>query len=167
MEGLLTIAVGLSGYILLVDFPDRAATTTWSFLDERECNFIMQRIADDRSDAELEPFSLQKWARAGLDLKLWGFAMLFFCNGTVAYSIAFFLPIVLQQNLGFSVAAAQCLVAPPYAFAGIVMYITSWLSDKWHLRGPIIVFNAILGIVGLPLLVRQRRLMTIIQLTKN
>lgn len=154
MEGILTFIVGVAGYFSLVDFPDRAAGT---FLTDRELQFIVRRIAKDRDDAELEPFNLKKWARAGLDLKVWGFALMFFCNGTVAYAIAFFLPIILQQYLGFSVAASQCLVAPPYAFAVILMYVTAWASDKWRLRAPIIVFNALLGLVGLVTLVSQRK----------
>ena len=54
--------------------------------------------------------------------------------------------------MGFSVGAAQCLVAPPYAFAAIVMYTTGWLGDKYHLRGPIILFNMVLCLVGLPIM---------------
>merc|ERR1711939_1241368 len=82
------------GYLFLVDFPDRAAKTSWAFLNERECQFIIRRIAKDRSDAELEPFNLKKWAASGLDLKIWGFALIFFSITTQAYAIAYFLPII-------------------------------------------------------------------------
>lgn len=153
MEGILTIIVGIYGYFALVDFPDRAAKTALKFLNEAECRFILRRITEDRDDSLLEPFSLKKWARAGLDPKVWGFALLFFCNGTVAYAISFYLPIILRQNIGFSVAAAQCLVAPPYAFAGILMFLTSWASDKWEMRAPFLIFNAVVSLVGLPILV--------------
>jgi MFS family permease len=54
--------------------------------------------------------------------------------------------------MGFSVGAAQCLVAPPYAFAGIVMYAAGYLGDKYHVRGPIILFNMLLCLIGLPLM---------------
>jgi len=54
--------------------------------------------------------------------------------------------------MGFSVGAAQCLVAPPYVAAAIVMYGFAMLGDKYHIRGPIVVFNAVLGLIGLPLL---------------
>lgn len=154
MEGIITVLVGIGGYFFIVDFPDRAVATTGGFITEEEAKFVIDRINRDREDATLEPFNLKKWARAGLDLKVWGFAFLFFLNGTVAYAIAFFLPIILRNNIGFSLAASQCLVAPPYALAAIIMYITSWFGDKWHLRGPIVVFNAALGIIGLPMLVR-------------
>lgn len=54
--------------------------------------------------------------------------------------------------MGFSVGASQCLVAPPYALAAIVMYTTSYLGDKYHLRGPIIAFNMVLCLIGLPIM---------------
>lgn len=57
-----------------------------------------------------------------------------------------------MDNMGFSVGAAQCLVAPPYAFAGIVMFAGSWVGDKYHIRGPIVAFNALLCIIGLPIM---------------
>lgn len=54
--------------------------------------------------------------------------------------------------MGFGVGESQCLVAPPFAFAGIVMFATAWVGDKYHTRGPILVFNAVLCIIGLPLM---------------
>ncbi|KAK5199740.1 hypothetical protein LTR99_004535 [Exophiala xenobiotica] len=152
MEGILTCVVGIIGYFFLVDFPDKAARTSWAFLNERECQFITRRIAKDRGDAELEPFNLKKWAASGLDLKIWGFALMFFSITTQAYAIAYFLPIILHNNMGFSIGAAQCLVAPPYAFAGILMFATSWAGDRWRMRGPVLIFNCFICFVGLPLM---------------
>ena len=43
-------------------------------------------------------------------------------------------------------------VAPPYAFAAIIMYTTGYLGDKYHLRGPIICFNMLLCLIGLPIM---------------
>ena len=54
--------------------------------------------------------------------------------------------------MGFSLGASQCLVAPPFAFAGIVMFGTSWLGDKYHFRGLVVVFNAVMALVGLPIM---------------
>jgi MFS family permease len=77
---------------------------------------------------------------------------IFFNTTTVSYALAYFLPIILQVNMGFSVGAAQCLVAPPYAFAGIVMYAAGYVGDKYHVRGPLILFNMLLCLIGLPLM---------------
>lgn len=152
IEGIITCLVGIGGYFALVDFPDRAAKTAWRFLSEKECNFIIRRVSKDRGDAEVEPFNLKKWAAAGLDFKIWGFALIFFSITTVTYAIAYFLPIILREGMGFSVGASQCLVAPPYLFAGIVMFGTSWLADKYHLRGPALCFNSLLALIGLPIM---------------
>ena len=54
--------------------------------------------------------------------------------------------------MGFSLAKAQCLVAPPYAAAAVVMFIEAYYADRMRLRGPTVVFNALLGLIGLPLL---------------
>ena len=77
---------------------------------------------------------------------------IFFNTTTVTYALAYFLPIILTENMGFDVGAAQCLVAPPYALAAIVMFTTGWAGDKYHIRGPIIIFNMVLCLIGLPIM---------------
>lgn len=57
-----------------------------------------------------------------------------------------------MEGMGFGVGAAQCLVAPPYVFAGMVMYSTAWFGDKYHVRAPVLIFNALLCIIGLPMM---------------
>jgi hypothetical protein len=47
--------------------------------------------------------------------------------------------------MGFSVAKAQCLTAPPYVAAAIVMYIQAYFADRTRLRGPTVVGNALAG----------------------
>jgi MFS family permease len=78
--------------------------------------------------------------------------MIFFNTTTVTYALAYFMPVILQRNMGFSVGASQCLVAPPYAFAGIIMYLAGWAGDRFKVRGPVIVANAVLCLIGLPIM---------------
>ncbi|KAF9883929.1 hypothetical protein FE257_002672 [Aspergillus nanangensis] len=151
MEGVITGVIGILTILFLVDFPDRAHKS-WLFLTEKESKFIVRRINRDRSDGDEEPFSLKKFLAPSLDLKIWGFAMIFFSTTTVTYAIAYFLPIILQAGMGFSVGAAQCLVAPPFGFAGIVMYAGAWVGDKYRVRGLIVIFNALLCIIGVPIM---------------
>ncbi|KAF1998635.1 MFS general substrate transporter [Amniculicola lignicola CBS 123094] len=151
IEGALTMALGIGAYWMLVDFPDKAHQS-WKFLTEREAMFIINRVDRDRGDAKPEPFSAKKFFSAGKDIKIWGYALIFFNTTTVSYALAYFLPIILSQNMGFSIGASQCLVAPPYAFAAIVMYTTGWLGDKYKVRGPIIAFNMLLCLIGLPIM---------------
>lgn len=74
------------------------------------------------------------------------------CCTTVTYSFAFFLPIILKDTLGFGLAASQCLNAPPYIMAVILMYVTAWFGDKYRTRAPVIVFNCAIALIGLPIL---------------
>ena len=71
------------------------------------------------------------------------------CTTTVTYSFSFFLPIILKEKMKFSTAASQCLVAPPYVLAAILMVTTSWYGDKYRSRAPVLIFNSIVSIVGL------------------
>jgi hypothetical protein len=100
----------------------------------------------------IEPFNLKKYLSAGLDINIWAFGFIYYSTTTTAYAISYFLPIIYRQGMGFSMGASLCLFAPPYAAAGILMFATSWIGDRYHIRGPILIFNAILTIIGLPLM---------------
>jgi MFS family permease len=153
IQGLLTCVVATIGYFVLIDFPDRMKNNKQKFLSEGEYEFIIRRITKDRADVTIEPFNLKKYLSAGLDINIWAFGFIYYSTTTTAYAISYFLPIIYRQGMGFSMGASLCLFAPPYAAAGILMFATSWIGDKYHLRGPILIFNAILTIIGLPLMV--------------
>lgn len=76
MEGLITIVVGVLGFIFMVDFPEDAHKA-WGFLNEREAAFIVRRINRDRDDGEPEAFAWRKYLKPAKDLKVWGFALCF------------------------------------------------------------------------------------------
>ena len=66
----------------------------------------------------------------------------------VGDSVQHFLPIILEEGMGFSFAAAECLVSPPYVAAAIVMFAFAYLGDKWHIRAPFILINGCLSLIG-------------------
>ncbi|TPX18235.1 uncharacterized protein E0L32_002744 [Thyridium curvatum] len=150
IEGLVTCLLGIAGYWLLVDFPD-SKRASWRFLNERERAWVVASVNADRGDAKPQPFSLAKFLRAGLDLKIWAYGLIFFNTTTITYALAFFMPIILRDNMKFDAGTSQCLVAPPYVLAGIVMYATAWAGDRYRVRGPVILFNMLLCIIGLPI----------------
>ncbi|KAH6873790.1 major facilitator superfamily domain-containing protein [Thelonectria olida] len=151
IEGVLTVAIGAVGYWLLVDFPD-SKRKSWAFLSARECAWIVARVHRDRGDTAVPPFQLSKFLRGGADWKVWAYALIFLNTATIGYALAYTLPILLVGNMGFSVGQAQCLVAPPFVFAGFVMLGTAYLGDKYHIRGPIIIFNMLLCLIGLSIM---------------
>ncbi|KAK0963049.1 hypothetical protein LTR91_019176 [Friedmanniomyces endolithicus] len=155
LQGLMTVIVGIIGAFTIADFPEKAAKRSGlslSFLTEKEAAYVVARIEKDRHDAIPEDFNLGNYLRCAADLKVWGFGALFGLTTTVTYAIAYFLPIILQEGMGFDVAEAQCLIAPPYCVAAIWMFGCAWYGDKYHTRGPLIIVNALMGILGLGLL---------------
>lgn len=71
---------------------------------------------------------------------------------TVTYAIGYFLPLILRNGMGFSVGESQYLSAPPYVWACILMIVEGWLGDKYRLRGPILIVNALMQLVGISLM---------------
>lgn len=147
IEGILTCVIAVIGFFTLVDFPDNAQRHK-RFLDAREIKWALARINVDRADAVAEPFSLKRFLTPALEANTWAFGVIFGMSTTVTYSLAYFLPVILNHGLGYSVGASQCLVAPPYAAAGIWMFLSAWIGDKYRIRGPLVAFNAILAIAG-------------------
>ena len=150
MQGLITCILAVGSYFLIVDFPEKAANSGFQlkFLNEEESAFIVARIEKDRHDAIPLPFRVGAYLHNALDLKVWGFAALFGLTTTCTYAIAYFLPIILNDGMGFSVAASECLVSPPYVAAAIVMYTWAYLGDKYHIRAPFILINGVLLLIG-------------------
>ncbi|KAK3990969.1 general substrate transporter [Cladorrhinum sp. PSN332] len=151
IEGIITVVLGVGGYWLLVDFPD-SKRDNWSFLGPEEKEWVCARVHSDRGDVKVQPFSLAKYLKAATDYKIWLYAMIFFNTTTVTYALAYFLPTILRGSLGFTVGEAQCLVAPPYVFAAIITFATGWFGDKYRLRGPVIIFNCVLCLIGIPIM---------------
>ncbi|CAG9953212.1 unnamed protein product [Clonostachys rosea f. rosea IK726] len=152
LQGVLTCIVAGVAYFTVLGFPDAMSNVLGLKLSKREADFILARIELDRKDTTAERFSLREYIANAYDLKIWGFAALFGLTTVNTYAIAYFLPLILKDGLGFSVAVSQCLIAPPYIAAGVAMYTMAHLSDKYRVRSPFIVFNGCLLLIGLPLL---------------
>ncbi|KAF3005863.1 hypothetical protein E8E13_009023 [Curvularia kusanoi] len=154
LQGVLTVAIGLIGWYFIVDFPELADKPGFSkkFLNKAEVDFIVARIEKDRHDAIPEEFNIRKYLKNALDLKVWGFASLFMLTTTMTYAIAYFLPIILKDGMGFSTAASNCLIAPPYIFAAFVMIAFAWAGDKYRVRSVWVIANGVLALIGLPMI---------------
>lgn len=154
MEGILTCLISLVAYYTIVDFPERAYRKTWGmgFLTREEADFMVARIQHDRHDAIPEKFNLKAYLSNALDLKVWGFAAMFGLTTTLTYSIAFFMPLILSNDMGFDLALSEILMAPPYFVAAIYTYALAYYGDKHRLRSPVIVTNGLLAILGIGLM---------------
>ncbi|KAL9101140.1 MAG: hypothetical protein Q9163_003565 [Psora crenata] len=151
VQGLITCAVGIATYWWIVDFPENAEKSFF-FLSRTETKLAVARIQRDRGDVIPTPFA---WAEIGkhfFDPKIYAFAVCFFLLNLVTTALAYFLPIILQNGMGFSQNKSILLSAPPYYYAAIPVVLSSWIADKYRLRGPVITFNALCLIAGFGML---------------
>jgi cyanate permease len=155
LEGAVSMLVALLAYLFVVDFPENN-----KFLTADETRFIIQRLEKDRGDVEMDRWTWNKFFSYLLTPKLWAFGILFGSAATCAYAFAYFLPIILV-GMGFGEINAQLLVAPPYLASFFVAFGLAYLGDKYIIRAPIIMFQAVLTIIGLSIVsISDNALMT-------
>ncbi|KAJ5915422.1 Major facilitator superfamily domain general substrate transporter [Penicillium verhagenii] len=147
VQGLVACVLGIATYWWMVDFPENSARS-FRFLSEREAHVAAQRIQDDRADLVPEPFSWGAVLGNFKDVKIYGFACMFFLLNLVSTALSYFLPIILETGMGFSSDKSILLSTPPYYYAVIPVLLTSLAGDFYRKRGPFIVFNALCLIVG-------------------
>ncbi|GMK56821.1 hypothetical protein CspeluHIS016_0306610 [Cutaneotrichosporon spelunceum] len=142
INGIMTMVIAGVGMIFIVDFPDRA-----KFLQSDEKELIETRIQRDRSDAEPDAMTLQKFWSYVCDGKLWIFAYIFCTSGTSTYALSYFLPRILLQ-MGFTGFKSVILVAPPYVWVPIPAMATAILADRYQQRALAISLNSLQVIIG-------------------
>ncbi|PWY89350.1 MFS general substrate transporter [Aspergillus heteromorphus CBS 117.55] len=147
IQGLITCVLGLATYWWIVDFPENAHHS-FRFLSEREARIAAQRIRADRDDVLPEPFSWRQALAPFADLKLYGFACMYFLLNLVSTALNYFLPLILETGMGFSSNDSLLLSMPPYYWAVIPVLFTSFVGDTFRIRGPLISFNALCLIAG-------------------
>ncbi|KAH6638180.1 major facilitator superfamily domain-containing protein [Boeremia exigua] len=151
VQGAITAFLGVLTYWWMPDFPERAHTS-FHFLSESEARVASARIALDRGDHEPTPFTWRAVLSHAADPKIYAFCTLYFLQNLVSTSMSYFLPIILQGGMGFSTGDSILLSAPPYFYAVIPALLSSYVGDRFRLRGPVIVFNCATLVVGFALL---------------
>jgi MFS family permease len=148
VQGSVTVFLGIITYFWMVDFPDQCEHS-FHFLTHDEKSLAISRINDDRGDGgKPEPFHLSAILVNFLDPKLYLFSVLFFLLNLVSTALSYFLPIILQNGMGFDTNQSIILSSPPYYYAVIPVLVSSYIGDKYMIRAPVIIFNALCLIVG-------------------
>ncbi|KIV77269.1 hypothetical protein PV11_09080 [Exophiala sideris] len=148
VQGAVTMFLGFLTYFWMVEFPDQCERS-FHFLSEDEKSLAISRINDDRRDGgKPEPLTMSAILVNFLDPKLYVFCVLFFLLNLVSTALSYFLPIILQSGMGFDSNKAILLSSPPYYYAVIPVLLSSYIGDKYRIRAPVIIFNAICLIVG-------------------
>lgn len=78
LQGVLTCAFAIIGYFTIVRFPDqeKKKQSFW-FLNPEQIEFVTDKLDKDRSDVEIDSFSMKKYLKPAKDIEVWGFALIF------------------------------------------------------------------------------------------
>ena len=147
VQGLITCLLGFATYWWMVDFPEHSHRSFW-FLTKEESETMTGRIQRDRGDVEADKFTWNKVLVHASDPKIWGFCVMFFLLNMVSTSMSYFLPIILQNGLHFSANKSILLNAPVYYWAVVPALVSSFVGDKYSVRGLVITFNSLILIIG-------------------
>lgn len=151
VQGTITCVLGVATYWWMVDFPENSHRS-FKFLTKEESIVAAKRIHQDRGDVLADSFAVKKVLVHATDIKVYGFSVLFFLQNVVSTALSYFLPIILERGMGFSSGMAILLSAPPYYWAVVPASLSSFVGDKYRLRGPVIIFNAVCLIAGFGML---------------
>jgi len=94
----------------------------------------VQRIVADLKSSKVEVVKAKYVKRAFFNVNTWLLAAADFCALLTAYSMALFLPSILNA-MGYSGIHSQLMSVPPFVWAAIVCVATTFLSDHTRKRG--------------------------------
>lgn len=145
VEGAITCGVCLVGWFIIIDFPTKAG----NFLNPEEQQFVIDRINNDRGDAKEDQVTVARMIHHLKDWKLYFWAFNLMASTLPGYAYSYFMPVILKDGMGFSTTESQLLSAPPLVVSAITCYIAGWVTDKYHLRGPILAALQLITAVGM------------------
>ncbi|KAI2468502.1 MFS general substrate transporter [Annulohypoxylon bovei var. microspora] len=150
LEGLFTALVGIAAYFLL---PNGVASA--KFLTPEERQFASDRLhagngtgdGSHREKESSERFAWSEVARGIFSAQTWFTAFAYFGILSGLYSFGLFLPTIIS-GLGYTADEAQLWSVIPYAVASVVTVFTAFLSDRFRVRGLIMLCSLPLAIIG-------------------
>ncbi|KFX92673.1 hypothetical protein V490_05250 [Pseudogymnoascus sp. VKM F-3557] len=155
IEGIVSTAVGISAFFIIPEFPEKATVKNSiglpGFLTPEEAAIILARIEHDRGDAVEDKLTFRLALQHLRDWKVYEFTLYLLLNNTGVYAFSYFLPVILNDGFGYSEGRAQLLTFPPYACAAVWIMACSFAADHYRIRGPIMLFNAAMYIIGVSL----------------
>ncbi|KAJ3970947.1 major facilitator superfamily domain-containing protein [Lentinula raphanica] len=141
LEGIVTVLVGPISTFFIHDSVQSAR-----FLTISQKDYLQRAIARDSSELLVHLDRRFIW-QAFKDHRTYLHSLCFLGILIPLYSLALFLP-TLVRELGFRAIDAQLFSVPPYALGCVCTLACAYISDRLNLRGPCIIFAALLGIIG-------------------
>ena len=150
IEGAITSVLAILAAFLIIDWPEQ---TRW--LNAREKEVLRHRISADIGDSCLmDTLDRPALRRILSDYKIWLGAFIYMGVSVSGLAGAFFLPTILVE-FNWQAQEAQVRTIPIYVFAGGMMLLTAWASDKLRHRCGFIIAGASLSTVGYGMLLAQ------------
>ncbi|OZJ03655.1 hypothetical protein BZG36_03918 [Bifiguratus adelaidae] len=133
LEGIPSILMGIIVFFFLPDFP--GSKNSRRYFTEEEGAWLVSRLKDDHTDASDQKIHWKELTRGLIDYKIWLYTLIFFCQSCPVYSLAFFLPTIIQDMyISTSIAGNQGLTVPVYMFGLLMVILFSWSSDRFKDR---------------------------------
>ena len=153
VEGAITIVFG---FAILFVLPHTPSDINFFTAEEKQaCIARMQLDAHGSNTAATvndEKFDWYWVRRALLNVNTLITSLLFFAIITPIYSFSLFLPTIIR-SMGYSRVTAQLFTVPPNMGAFFVVLFVGWASDKWHMRGPLMLVGCTVAIIGYVMLI--------------
>lgn len=145
IEGLLSFLVGVMVFLFLPDSPKKLIHTA-------EEKLVFENRAVQRKHIEGDhSFDLKEFLSA-LDFKTACSVLIQFCQDISLYGFSVFLPSILNSHLGYNKLKSQYLTVPVYIFAAICSQVIAELSDRFRMRGPLIIVTNMFAIAAYAML---------------
>ncbi|KAJ4354047.1 uncharacterized protein N0V89_005780 [Didymosphaeria variabile] len=143
VEGIITIAFGITVYWIFPDFPPQA-----KWLTEKEKAFIQARLPGNAPQAAEMNFNWREIVESLKDIRLWVFTLIWALFTIGTSGVRFYQPTVIA-DLGYTdIASAQLLNLPISIFSIIVIGITGASADNGRLPRPLYPLSFLIVILA-------------------
>lgn len=142
--------MSIAAYFFIDNYP-----ATAKFLTHKEREYVLARLKEDSDATRDEKFTWDGVVQALNDPKIYLFGLCAHTLNLPAYTLALFLPSIIN-DLGYSSTQAQLLSIPPYAIAFIATMSIAVLAERTKRRAPFIICGSAVSIVGYIMLLTSR-----------
>ncbi|KAH8772944.1 high-affinity nicotinic acid transporter-like protein [Hyaloscypha finlandica] len=151
IEGCFSILVAVIVFYGLPNDP----TNAW-FLNTEEREMMRCRNGQRQKYLGSEKFSWEEIRIELRDPKLYLSGLIQFMQDILLYGFSTFLPSILKA-MNYNTLQSNYLTIPVYLWGAIIFLCLAWVSDRYEIRGPIVMFANIFGIIGYVLLLTVKQ----------
>ncbi|EIM24103.1 MFS general substrate transporter [Wallemia mellicola CBS 633.66] len=145
IEGLLSFIIAFTSIFCIQDFPQKS-----KLLNEDEKGVWFRYIEEQQGVAESKnvPFTMGQVTSVLKDRRTYMFSAINYCNGSLFYALATWIPTIIKSLGDFDAAQSHLLTAPVYVCGIIVTFTAAWLSDHFQQRGILCIIGFVVSGIG-------------------